>query len=224
MAEKKTKETEVNPVQELSKMLRETFEELLGECIDNDGVLRARVDNIGVLGAQVIVEAMLEGGLREEAPYGVLHIHTTIAQNVPEESLADLLISLNTLNHVISAGAYPGFGCFSYYEPLNQVYLSYRMPVNLTQIEADFDNIRYYMAVLYEQLDVFTDFIMFTLTNPGSMDINDYMSYLDEVADLDDLEERFRVFEEQLREMGEKLGYNLDEIEEADLSKDETEE
>ena len=223
MATKKTKEAEKKPVQELLRMLHDTFEEMLGECTGDDGVIRAKVDNIGVLGAQVIVEVMLEGGLQETAPRGVLRFHTILAENVPEESVADLLIALNALNHAMCAGACQGFGVFCYYEHLNQVYLGYRMPVNLTQIEANYDNIRYYLTVLYEQLDVFIDFIMFTLTSPGSMDISEYMSYLNEVADIDDLEERFKVFEEQFAEMAKRLGYDSDEIEAVKLSDGEPE-
>ena len=110
------KTTENDPIKELSKVLSEMITELFGECYDQDGVLRARAENLGVVNGKAIVEVMLEGGLREEAPYGVLHFHTTLAENIPEEALADLLISLNGLNHVINAGAFPGFGAFCYYE------------------------------------------------------------------------------------------------------------
>ena len=146
--------TENNPISELSTTLKEMMNELFGECLENDGVLRARAEHMGVTDATAIVDVMLEGGVREEAPYGVLHFHTTFAENIPEESLADLLIALNGLNHVISAGAFPGFGTFAYYDPLKQVYLSYRMPVNLNQIEAEYDNIRYYLGCLYDQMDL----------------------------------------------------------------------
>ncbi len=189
------KENTESPIRELSGVLREMMTELFGECLDHDGVLRARAGNLGVVNAQVIVEVMLEGGLREEAPYGVLHFHTTLAEKIPEDAVADLLISLNGLNHVINAGSFPGFGCFCYYEPLSQVYLSYRLPVNLNQIEAEYDNIRYYLGCLYDQLDVFVDFIMFAIANPGGMTIEDFMEYLDMVSDLDDIEGRLRVFE-----------------------------
>ncbi len=122
------KTTETNPISELSTALKEMMTELFGECLENDGVLRAHAEHLGVTDADAIVDVALEGGLREEAPYGVLHFHTTFAEHIPEEALADLLISLNGLNHVISAGAFPGFGTFAYYDPLEQVYLSYRMP------------------------------------------------------------------------------------------------
>lgn len=206
------KNTEKDTIKELSKALTEMFNELFGECFEQDGVLRARANNLGVVNGQAIVEVMLEGGLREEAPYGVLHFHTTLAENIPEEALADLLISLNGLNHVINAGAFPGFGSFCYYEPLEQVYLSYRMPVNLLQIEAEYDNIRYYLGMLYEQLDMFEDFIMFAINNPGGMTISDYMGYLDEVSDINDVEARLRGLEDIFDEALNEAGVNSNEI------------
>ena len=206
------KNTEKDTIKELSKALTEMFNELFGECFEQDGVLRARANNLGVVNGQAMVEVMLEGGLREEAPYGVLHFHTTLAENIPEEALADLLISLNGLNHVINAGAFPGFGSFCYYEPLEQVYLSYRMPVNLLQIEAEYDNIRYYLGMLYEQLDLFEDFIMFAINNPGGMTISDYMGYLDEVSDINDVEARLRGLEDIFDEALNEAGVNSNEI------------
>ena len=207
------KANEANPVKELSKTLQEMMTELFGGVEEEDGVLRSVAEHMGVVNADVMVEVALEGGIREEAPYGVLHFHTTLAENIPEEALADLLISLNGLNHVINAGAYPAFGSFVYYDPLAQVYLSYRMPVNLNQIEAEYDNIRYYLGVLYDQLDLLVDFIMFSITNPGGMTIGDYMEYLDEVSDLDDLEERFKALEDSIRETAENLGIDYDNVE-----------
>ncbi|MBE5913407.1 MAG: hypothetical protein E7274_05055 [Pseudobutyrivibrio ruminis] len=209
-----------NQIGMLSKELKKMMRELFGEVLENDGVLRSRVNHLGVTDAAAIVDVMLEGGLREEAPYGVLHFHTTFAENVPEESLADLLIALNGLNHVVSAGAFPGFGTFAYYDPLEQIYLSYRMPVNLNQIEAEYDNIRYYLGCLYEQMDLFMDFLMFTIVNPGAMTIGDYMEYLDEMSDINNLEERLKIFEDEFENMVKKAGLNLDDIEENDEDSD----
>jgi hypothetical protein len=162
---------------------------------------RSIIDHLGVVDGSAIFEVLLTGGMNPEAPYGVLHFHITLAENIPDESLANLLISLNSLNHVISAGAFPGFGNFCYYEPLKQVYMSYRMPVNLNQIEAEYDNIRYYLGVIYEQLDILLDFIMFAIMDPGGMTIGDYMEYMDSVADLNDLRDRYAVLEKELERM-----------------------
>ncbi|MBO4899615.1 MAG: hypothetical protein J5509_04935 [Lachnospiraceae bacterium] len=206
------KDSGTNAIKELSKTLQEMMTELFGECIENDGVLRSRIEHMGVTDATVILDVMLEGGFREEAPYGILHFHTTMAEGVPEDSLADLLISLNSLNHVVSAGAFPGFGTFAYYDPLSQVYLSYRMPVNLNQIEAEYDNIRFYLGSLYDQLDILEDFIMFSIVNPGGMSISDYMDYLDEVSDINSLEDRYAAFEAEFEAIAKEAGINPDEI------------
>ena len=194
-----------NPIKELGKELRNMMTELFGECTEINGVLRCVARNMGVVNIQVVVDVAMEGGLNERAPYGLLHFHTTMAENIPDEVLPDLLISLNGLNHVINAGAMPGFGCFCYYEPLKQVYLSYRMPVNLNNIEAEYDNIRYYLACLYDQMDIFADFLMFTIVNPGGMTISDYMDYLDNVSDLNELTERMNVLEQEFLKAADKI-------------------
>ena len=212
------KKTETDPVKELSVFLRQLFEELFGECIDNEGVFRARIDGLGVSSADAIIEVMLEEGLRDDAPYGVLHFATTLAEDIPDEYLADILISLNSLNHVISAGAMPGFGCFCYYEPLSQIYLSYRMPVNLLQIDAEYDNIRYYLSSLLDQLDLLTDFVMFMIAVPGSMYIQDYMDYLDQVTDLNDLTLRMQLLSEAFNEIEGEAGIGPEETEEMDAA------
>jgi hypothetical protein len=90
------------------------------------------------------------------------------------------------------------------------------MPVNLNQIEEEYDNIRYYLGCLYDQMDLFMDFVMFSIVNPGGMSIADYMNYLDEISDLDNLEERLAVFESEFEEMAREAGFDPDEIEESD--------
>ena len=187
-----------NQIKEIEKNIKEMLTEMFGDCIEQDGVMRTMADHMGVVDAKVFVEAMLESGFRKDAPYGVLHFHCTFAENIPDEVVPNLLISLNELNHVINAGAFPGFGCFCYYAPLKQIYLSYRMPVNLLKIDAEYDNIRYYLGSLYDQMDILVDFIIFAITNPEGMNINAYLEYLDEVSDLDNLTERLNAIEREI--------------------------
>ena len=181
MAKKSGKRGKDTPIRELSAELMQMFDGLFGNCIENDGIFRSVADNIGVVASKVIVETALEGGVDEEDTDGVLHFVSTIAENIPKEAVSGLLVSLNALNHEVSCGDYPGFGTFCYYEPLNQVYLSYRLPVKLDDPGAQYDNIRSYLTVLYDELDMFVDFIMFSIADPGRVDITDYMEYLDEV-------------------------------------------
>jgi hypothetical protein len=207
MAKKKVEKAD--PIQSLSNELMSILEEFFGNCEDRDGVYRTMINHLGVVDGSAIFEVMLTEGMNPEAPYGVLNFHITLADNVPDEALANLLISINSLNHVISAGAFSGFGNFCYYEPLKQVYMSYRMPVNINNIEGEYDNIRYYIAIVYEQLDILLDFIMFAIMDPGGMTIGDYMEYLDSVADLNDLKERFAVLEEEFARIAEAAGYDM---------------
>ncbi len=206
------KKKQTNPINELGVNLRQMFEELFGECEETDDTYRATVTHLGVMGSDAVVEVALEQGVSEEVLYGVLHFVTTLADEIPEEALADVIIAMNALNNLISAGAFPSFGNFCYYEPLNQIYLSYRMPVNLLRIDAEYDNIRYYLGCLYEQLDLLKDYIVFTVNTPGGMTIQDYMDYLDEVSDLDDIEERSGIFREQFDELIREAGADPDAI------------
>ena len=208
-----------NGIEQLSDALHEIITNLYGECLDIDGMLRSRLTHMGVSDSGVVVDVLLEGGLREDAPYGVLHFHSTLAQDIPDEALPNVLIALNDLNHVICAGAFPGFGCFAYYEPLSQVYLSYRLPVNLNDVDTELDNIRFYLASLYDQMDLFVDYILFVINNDeDSMTIEDYMDYLDQLSDISEQENMFEALKGQYEEMLKEMGIDPDSIEDIDIS------
>ncbi|MCR4907890.1 MAG: hypothetical protein K5985_03600, partial [Lachnospiraceae bacterium] len=52
---------------------------------------------------------------------------------------------------------------------------------------------------LYQELDIFADFIMFLCdTNGRTLDLDDYIDYLQSVEDLDDIQERAKVLSERL--------------------------
>ncbi len=183
------------------KAVSGSMEELFGNCSEDKGVLRSVCEHLGVVDSTVIIEAVLESGLNpEEAPYPVLHFHSTLAHNIPEENLHEILFSISQLNDVINAGSFPAFGCFSYYPPLGQLYLSYRMPVNIEVLDAELVNVRYYLGTLYEQLDIFTDFVIFICEVPGHLNIRDYMEYLDTIADIDDAMEKAETLEKLIHE------------------------
>ncbi len=191
------KENATDPVMEISRTISELMEGLFGGVDEAEGgILRTRISHLGVTDVDAILEVALENGIEEDAPYGVLHFHTTFAEDVPDEALADVIVTLNDLNHAVSAGAYPGFGCFCYYPPLKQIYYSYRMPINLSQVEAELNNVRYCLAALYDQMDVFADLVMFMINVPGSMSIEDYMDYVDQIADLDEVEDKLQALNE----------------------------
>ena len=201
MAKKTVKAEGDTAVKELSRELKRLITDIFGNCSETDGMFRTVADGLGVVNSQVIVDAALEGGTDEDDPFSLLHFVATIAENIPDAALPDLRISLNDLNHEVSCGAYPGFGTFCYYEPLNQIYLSYRLPVSFKDLKTQYGNIRFYLTGLYDQLDLFVDYIMFAIASPGSVSITDYMSYLDKVQDPDDTEERMDAFLESFGEL-----------------------
>ncbi len=182
---------------EFEEALAGAMQELFGNCRKNKNIWRAVVEHMGVTDSSVIFEAALEPGLHPEAPWYILHFHCTLAQNVEEELVPKIVLALNELNNVISVGAFPAFGHFGYYPPLQQIFLTYRMPVNFEAAEEEFDNVRYYLGSLYEQLDIFTDFILFICDYPDQLTISDYMDYLDTISDLNDIGERMKALQEQ---------------------------
>ncbi len=171
--------------------VREMMNELFDGVREENGILRSFAEHIGVMDINAVVETLLEGGMNKDFPYPVLHFHITLASDIPSEQDEKLAVSLNILNNVISVGEFPSFGCFAYYPDLGQVYLTYRLPVNPDDPEGELVNIRYYFAVLYEELDMFADYIMFIINNDGTApDIMSYLDYLKGIAEWDDIEKR----------------------------------
>ncbi|MCR4591176.1 MAG: hypothetical protein K5668_10200 [Lachnospiraceae bacterium] len=182
--------------------LKGMMDELFDGVEEKDGIYRSRAQHIGVTDVTVIVEALLESGVNQEHPYPVIHFHTTLAANIPEEYESDLCFSLNRLNNAISLSGFPSFGCFCYHPDLKQVFLGYRLPVNPTAPNDETVNIQYYLGVLYEELDAFADYIMFLCDNKGiSTGIDEYLDYIKEIDDWNDIEKRA----EELSKVIEKL-------------------
>ncbi len=191
----------MNSISEFEQFLSEDMKELFGECIKRGDVLRSLVENMGVTNSSVIFEAAFETDMDPETLYPVLHFHTTLAQNIEDELVPKIVMGLNELNTAISAGAFPAFGCFGYYAPLQQVYLSYRMPVNLEAPEAERQNIRFYLGSLYDQLDLFVDFVLFLCEDPETITLEEYMDYLDSITDLNNIDLRIKALEKYLEEL-----------------------
>ena len=183
--------------------VRELMEELFDGVKETGGGLRSVAEHLGVTDANAIVEAVLTPGIDKELPYPVLQLHVTLAHNVPDEAVQGMVSSLNDLNNVMAVGEYPAFGSFVYHPGLKQVYLTYRMPVSPEAPEEDLVNIKYYFGVLYEQLDLFADYIMFLCDNGGRMvPMEEYVDYLGQIQDMNDMEERVSLLEQRLKEYG----------------------
>ncbi len=192
----------INTITEFEETLADRMERLFGNCKRYKGVLRSMADHLGVSDTGVIFEAAIEPGFSIDEPYPLLHFHTTLAQKIDEKLVPGILRGLNDLNTVISAGAFPSFGCFGYYPPLRQIYLSYRMPVNPKALEAEFENAQFYLGSLYEQLELFADYILFLCEDPDRMTLEDYMDYLDSVADFNSLDARIDGLVELVKRRG----------------------
>ena len=186
-------------LQLIMNSIKDMMEELFDECTENKGILRSIADHLGVTDTNAIVDVVLEPGMDKKAPYPVLHFMVTMAKDIEDKDAGRIAIALNELNHIIAAGDYPSFGAFAYYPRLHQIFLSYRLPVNPEVAEDEIINIRYYFGTLYNQLDIFADFIMF-LTDTGgrTIDLDDYIEYLQSVEDLDDIEARAKALSERL--------------------------
>ena len=66
--------------------------------------------------------------------------------------------------------------------------------------------------MLYEELDVFVDYIMFLCDNEGrSSGIDDYLDYINDVNDMNDLEERAEKLTRVIEEMKKDFEENNDE-------------
>ena len=182
--------------------IKKMMEELFDECREVKGVMRSHVKDLGVTGVDALFEVVMEYGFDPQMPYPIVHFMVTLAKDIDERDGGRISVALNELNHVIAVGDYPSFGAFCYYPRLRQIFLSYRLPVNPAAAEAEVSNIRYYMATLYRQLDIFADFIMFICDTQGqTMELADYMNYLSSVEDIDDIQERTKALEEYLNRL-----------------------
>ncbi len=188
-------------IAEFEDALKESLETVFGNCEKYKGVLRSLPQHLGVSNTGAIFEASMEMGPNPDVPYPVVHFHVTLAQKVEDEKVPGILSCLNDLNTVISAGAFPCFGCFGYYAPLRQIYMSYRMPVNKDALDEDFANVRYYLGEVSYLLDLFADYILFICDDPESVTMEAYMNYLDSVANLNDLDARLDKLDKTLEEL-----------------------
>lgn len=185
--------------------VKASLEELYGNCKVMGDVLRSEIDDIGVTGVSGMMEVILENGFTDENPYPVLHFHITLVADVPQEVVPQLLISLNSLNYVISTGAYPSFGGFVYLPEFEQVYMGYRMPINVDQLDGELNNVRYYLATITNQLDIFEDFLFYFMESPEILSATDFMNYIESVNDANEIADKADLLEEKINKLQEEL-------------------
>lgn len=181
--------------------IRRLMEEFFEEYIEQDGYIRALANHLGVTDVSAVVDIVPEPGFSERTPYPILHFLVTFAKNISEKQAPRIKETLQDLNLAIAIGKHPSFGSFCYSPEGGQIFLDYRLPVNIEAPGPELVNIRYYFRTLYDELDAFADLIMCVCDNSGELPgMKDYLDYLDDVMELDDLDERLRILEERLKE------------------------
>ncbi|MCR5777187.1 MAG: hypothetical protein K6G84_07210 [Lachnospiraceae bacterium] len=189
----------------------ESMSQLFGEGKNEDNIYRIVTDPFGISEGSAIIECVFENGLRADAPYPVIHFHVTLTDHVPARVVPYLRTGLDELNNAIAVGAFPALGFFGFYEPFGQVYLTYRLPYSMDALEEELYNVKYFLGSLYEELDVFMDYIYFLMSNPDGMTLQDYMKHIHGMADFGTEEEieELRILSKEIHEEAEKLNSQI---------------
>lgn len=193
---------EINWITQMNSWIKEDMEMICGECTENEGVLRAIAENLGVSGAAAVVEAAIEGMSNgDDNPYPVVHFNLTLARDIEPEYFGGIAQILNDINVVIQSGGYPSFGSFCLYKPLSQIFYGYRLPINVGSLETERENIRFFLATVFDQLDIFIDLVLFACQGNVNLTIEEYLDYLKKVDDLNNIDERIRALQAKLEEL-----------------------
>ncbi len=189
-------------IDDFFNQLKSDIEALGTETQFRDGVIRTLISNLGVNEAAAILEADIESIKNgNAAPYRVVRFHITLAKDIREDLFSDVTFSLNQLNNVIAGGDYPSFGCFGLHMPLRQIFLNYSIPINTDVLEAELENVRFFLGTVYEQLDVFIDLVLFIAEGHKGINFEEYLHYLEKIRDVKDIEERVKLLSEYVAAM-----------------------
>lgn len=195
-------------VNTVNSWITEDLNMLCGESKVEDGLHRAFAYDLGVSQAAAIVEAAVEGLPNgDDDPYPVVHFNFTLAKDIDPEHFGAVAEVINDLNVVIASGDYPSFGNFCLYKPLKQVFYGYRIPINPEATEAERENLRFFLASVFEQLDMFVDLILFVSDGRTKITIEDYMDYLKKIDDFNNLDERIDEINRMLDQLEKEMPY-----------------
>ncbi len=190
---------------ELQNTIKEILESLCEECQEEGGVIRGMAEHFGVNDSAIIVEAAIEAmDNGEDYPYPVVHFNFTMAKEIEPEHFGKIAELLNDLNVVFQTGDFPSFGNFCLYKPYGQVFYGYKMPINIGALEGEQENIKFFFATVFDQLDLFVDLVLYVAQGDVELTLEDYLAYLKGLKDLYDLQERADKLEEMLRELESK--------------------
>ncbi len=204
---KVTEENELAPIDQFFFQIKADIEELCGECSYDNGVLRAMVHNLGLSESNAILEAVLEGlDNGEDLPYPALYFHFTLAKNIEEENFENISYLISQLNMAFTLGDYKSFGYFGLHRDLKQIYYGYRMPFNIGALENEHENVRFVLATIFDQLEIFVDFVLYIADGHKELTLDRYMEYLQNLRDYNNLDERadafIRMIDETLTDHG----------------------
>lgn len=177
-----------------------TMELLFGECRESGGTYRFTVSDLGAVRGDAVVEMVLEAGLRRDKPYPILCFTTTLYSDLHPAYENVILDKLNELNTAMATGLFPAFGSFGMLKSRRQIYMCYRMPVNAKKPEAAMEDIRYFLAALYDELDLLIDFVYFICEEPGASDVEQFLQYVRQAMRIDDIDSRRDALEKSVKD------------------------
>ncbi len=193
--DKNSQNNENNEIDEFLMRLKSDIEALCGECRYEKGVMRAMVHNLGVSNSSAILEVVFEGlDNGNDLPYPALYFHFTLAKDIEAENYGKVAALLCELNTAITLGDFKSFGSFGLYQPLGQIYYSYRMPINAGALLAETENVRYFLATTVDNLEIFNDLVLYVSDGREEMTLDKYLEYLKKTEDLNTIEERANAF------------------------------
>ena len=190
-----TAKKKMTTIEDFFAQIQSDIKELCGECENDNGVLRAMIRGLGISGASGIIEVVVEGLENgEDLPYPALYFHITLARDIEEENFESVSYLLCQLNMAFSLGDYKSFGYFGLHRDLKQIYYGYRMPFNIGALDNEMENVRFVMATIFDQMDIFDDFVLYVADGHRELTLDRYMEYLQKVDDINNFEERADAF------------------------------
>ena len=177
------------------QQIRSDIESLCGECSYENGIMRAMVNNLGVSGSSAILEVVMQGMENgEDLPYPALYFHFTLAKEIEKENFSRVSSLLCELNTAITLGDFKSFGSFGLYHPLGQIYYSYRIPINVGALDKELENVRFFLATSFDQLDIFDDLVLYVADGRDELTLDKYMDFLKRLDNISNFEERTAAF------------------------------
>lgn len=192
--------------EEFAGKMQKVVEEVLGNGESDLGVIRCELSGCGVSGLDAVLEVTLEKEAGGGMNYPLCLVGATLLIEVPEEAIVNILLGINELNDAILTGALSSYGIFSYNELTGQILYSYRKPIILAFAESELCSMKQVLEQMAKDMDMLSDFFALQILLDKGIRLDDYMNYLDMIADWSksgkDLNSYVNFLKEELREKG----------------------